>query len=154
MRQAVHILPKTRGFTLIELGIVVAVISLLATGVMAGQGFIEAARVGRIVGKVNHIRKAVYVYAGMRAGKLFNSDSEDAPEFEDILEELRERELVDSGDIIKASVIDFGFVSNGAEYWYLLFNDKIGPINNTGTKLNYAYHMQLGESYFSICMFL
>ena len=43
-----------------------------------------------------------------------------------------------------------GFDNNNNGLGFMLFNDKIGPINNMGTKLNYAYHMQLGESYFSI----
>ena len=43
-----------------------------------------------------------------------------------------------------------GFDNNNNGLGFMIFNEKIGPINNAGTKLNYAYHIPLGESYFSI----
>ena len=39
-------LKRSRSFTLVELGIVVGVIAILSTIVLAGSGFIEAARIG------------------------------------------------------------------------------------------------------------
>ena len=46
--------------------------------------------------------------------------------------------------------ISKGFDNNSNGLGFMIFNDKIGPINNTGTKLNYAYHLPLGESFLSI----
>ncbi len=43
-----------------------------------------------------------------------------------------------------------GFDNNNNGLGFMIFNEKIGPINNAGSKLNYAYHIPLGESYFSI----
>ena len=60
--------PRRKGFTLIELGIVVAVISLLASGVMAGTGFINAAKITKAVDAVDKTRLAVETYVARRGG--------------------------------------------------------------------------------------
>ena len=59
---------QTNGFTLIELGIVVAVISLLTSGVMAGTGFINAAKITKAVDAVDKTRLAVETYVARRGG--------------------------------------------------------------------------------------
>ena len=64
---------KTRGFTLVELGIVVGVMSLLASSVLAGQGFIRASRLSKTIHDVHKIRKAVDSYA-IRRGNLISDD--------------------------------------------------------------------------------
>ena len=77
---------QTNGFTLIELGIVVAVISLLASGVMAGTGFINAAKVTKAVDAVDKTRLAVETYVARRGGVW------------------QESEVLDSGDYYTALV--------------------------------------------------
>ena len=57
-----------KGFTLIELGIVVAAISLLASGVMAGKGFMDAAKITKAVDAVDKTRLAVETYVARRGG--------------------------------------------------------------------------------------
>ena len=62
-----------KGFTLIELGIVVAVISVLAAVVMAGSGFVSTGKLGKAVEGVNTLKKASMAFAG-RMGGEFPSD--------------------------------------------------------------------------------
>lgn len=61
-----------RGFSLIELGIVIAVISVLAAVVIFGRGFILAARVTKAVDASNTLRKAASTFAGLNGGSLQN----------------------------------------------------------------------------------
>lgn len=60
----------SRGFSLIELGIVIAVIAVLAAVVVFGRGFILAARVTKAVDASNTLRKAASAYAGVNGGAL------------------------------------------------------------------------------------
>ena len=59
-----------RGFSLIELGIVIAVIAVLAAVVIFGRGFITAGRVTKAVEASNTIRKSASTYAGVLGGSL------------------------------------------------------------------------------------
>ena len=59
-----------RGFSLIELGIVIAVIAVLAAVVIFGRGFILAGRVTKAVEASNTIRKSASTYAGLLGGSL------------------------------------------------------------------------------------
>lgn len=59
-----------RGFSLIELGIVIAVIAVLAAVVVFGRGFILAARVTKAVDASNTVRKAASTFAGVNGGSL------------------------------------------------------------------------------------
>lgn len=59
-----------RGFSLIELGIVIAVIAVLAAVVIFGRGFISAGRVTKAVEASNTIRKSASTYAGLLGGSL------------------------------------------------------------------------------------
>ncbi len=61
-----------RGFSLIELGIVIAVIAVLAAVVIFGRGFILAARVTKAVDASNTLRKAASTFAGLNGGSLQN----------------------------------------------------------------------------------
>lgn len=51
-----------RGFSLIELGIVIAVIAVLASVVIVGRGFINSSRTGKAAEALSTIRKAGAVY--------------------------------------------------------------------------------------------
>ncbi|HEY3451480.1 MAG TPA: prepilin-type N-terminal cleavage/methylation domain-containing protein [Myxococcales bacterium] len=62
-----------RGFSLIELGIVIAVIAVLAAVVIFGRGFIAAGRVSKAVEGFNSIRKAGATLAGLRGGSFSGS---------------------------------------------------------------------------------
>ena len=57
------------GFTLIELGVVMAVLSLLASGVMAGKGFMNAAGVSKALDAIDKTRIAVETYVARRGGQ-------------------------------------------------------------------------------------
>ncbi len=63
-----------RGFSLIELGIVIAVIAVLAAVVIFGRGFISAGRVSKTVEGFNAVRKAGATLAGLRGGS-FSGDA-------------------------------------------------------------------------------
>ncbi|OGQ80126.1 MAG: hypothetical protein A2289_12915 [Deltaproteobacteria bacterium RIFOXYA12_FULL_58_15] len=67
-----------RGFSLIELGVVVAVIAILATVVLVGRGFMESTRVSKAVETVDTIAKGVAVYAGTNAGIIPAGDLQQA----------------------------------------------------------------------------
>jgi prepilin-type N-terminal cleavage/methylation domain-containing protein len=62
--------PSRRGFSLIELGIVIAVIAVLAAVVIFGRGFIIAARVTKAIDASNTVRKAASTFAGLNGGSL------------------------------------------------------------------------------------
>jgi len=68
--RAVRLQRSARGFSLIELGIVIAVIAVLAAVVIFGRGFIVASRVSKLVEATNTVRKAASTYAGLMGGSL------------------------------------------------------------------------------------
>lgn len=70
---------SSRGFSLIELGIVIAVIAVLAAVVVFGRGFILAARVTKAVDASNTIRKAASAFAGVNGGAVPNSNTNELP---------------------------------------------------------------------------
>ena len=55
-----------QGFTLIELGIVVAVMAVLGLTVLIGGGFMEAAKLTKAVSSINTLNKGVVNYMGLR----------------------------------------------------------------------------------------
>lgn len=65
---------KMRGFTLIEIAIVLVIVGLLLGGVLKGQEFIENARVNRVASDINAITAAAFAYQD-RYGSLPGSDS-------------------------------------------------------------------------------
>lgn len=72
-------LQRRRGFSLVELGIVIAVIAVLAAVVIGGMGFANAAKKSRAVDQVLTIRKAAREYAmrhqkGLRYGVSTGND--------------------------------------------------------------------------------
>ena len=70
---------RSRGFSLIELGIVIAVIAVLAAVVIFGRGFIAAARITKAVEGMNTIRKGAATYAGLQGGALNTSTASELP---------------------------------------------------------------------------
>lgn len=61
-----------RGFSLVELGIVIAVIAVLAAVVIFGRGFIQSARVTKAVDASNTARKGAATFAGVQGGLFKN----------------------------------------------------------------------------------
>jgi prepilin-type N-terminal cleavage/methylation domain-containing protein len=61
---------RSRGFTLIELGIVIAVIAVLAVVVLAGTGFMESSRLGKSNDFVGKLQDGIATLAGRRGGQL------------------------------------------------------------------------------------
>jgi prepilin-type N-terminal cleavage/methylation domain-containing protein len=59
-----------RGFSLIELGIVIAVIAILATVVLMGRGFLESSRVSKVVEAIDTMGKGIAVFAGANGATL------------------------------------------------------------------------------------
>jgi len=78
-----------RGFSLIELGIVVAVIAILATVVLVGRGFLESSRVSKMVEVIDTISKGLAVYSGTNGGEIPTSYPSGS-----LLGELEARQLV------------------------------------------------------------
>lgn len=68
-----------RGFSLIELGIVIAVIAVLAAVVIFGRGYIQAGRVTKAVDGMETIRKSASVFAGLQGGTLANNNNNQIP---------------------------------------------------------------------------
>ncbi|MEO0812378.1 MAG: type II secretion system protein [Myxococcota bacterium] len=56
------------GFTLIELGIVIGVIAIMATVVFTARGFIDASRVGTTIQTVEAVRKASQGFSKRQCG--------------------------------------------------------------------------------------
>ncbi|MCE2927483.1 MAG: prepilin-type N-terminal cleavage/methylation domain-containing protein [Rickettsiales bacterium] len=54
--------PFNRGFTLVEMAIVIVLIGLLLSGVLVGRDLIEAAQIRRVVGEVEKINTAIYTF--------------------------------------------------------------------------------------------
>ncbi|MGI5861213.1 MAG: type II secretion system protein [Myxococcales bacterium] len=80
---------QSRGFSLIELGIVIAVIAVLASVVIFGRGFIVAGRVSKTVEATNTIRKAASTFAGLTGGTIVNPVQQ-----ANGLRTLRQRQLI------------------------------------------------------------
>jgi prepilin-type N-terminal cleavage/methylation domain-containing protein len=59
-----------RGFSLIELGIVVAVIAVLAAVVLVGRGFLNSARVSKVTEGIGVTKKAAATVAGLQGGRF------------------------------------------------------------------------------------
>jgi prepilin-type N-terminal cleavage/methylation domain-containing protein len=80
-----------RGFSLIELGIVIAVIAVLTTVVLVGRGFILSARTSKVVEALDSIAKSNKVYAGQFGGVFPTTDN-------DIMNNLSTRMLLPAGN--------------------------------------------------------
>ncbi len=98
---------RERGFSLIELGIVVAVIAILATVVLVGRGFLQSSRVSKMVEVLDTIAKGSAVYAGTNGGKLPEAAGVD------YMPQLVARTLITAG--IGTSVPDFTLAAVNAQ---------------------------------------
>ena len=76
-----------RGFSLIELGIVIAVIAILATVVLMGRGFLQSSRTSKMVEVIDTVVKGMAVYSGINGGNV--PDTATA-----LLDDLKARSLV------------------------------------------------------------
>lgn len=98
---------SSRGFTLIELGIVIGVIAVLATIVIVGRGFLVQSRVSKVIEAIDNVQKAAKVYAGTTGG-IFRSAGASTT----LLNDLFARQLLSfqNGDEV---VPDFTFSASG-----------------------------------------
>tara|TARA_Y100001934_G_C12142785_1_gene673356 strand:- start:259 stop:774 length:516 start_codon:yes stop_codon:yes gene_type:complete len=76
---------NSKGFTLVELGIVIGVMAVLATGVLLGHGFAQASKVTKAAQGVQHLKKATVNYVGRRGGEI---------DTKTVLSDLATRELI------------------------------------------------------------
>ncbi len=60
---------KTKGFSLIELSIVIAIMAVLAGGAMAGKGFMDAAKITQVASAVETTRVGVETLVARRGGQ-------------------------------------------------------------------------------------
>lgn len=79
LRTTVRRRRQPRGFSLIELGIVIAVIAVLASVVIFGRGFIASGRITKAVEGMNSIRKSASTVAGLQGGALTTSIASELP---------------------------------------------------------------------------
>ena len=68
---------ENRGFTLIELGIVIAILAILSSTVLAGKGFLRATQLSTVVQDITTLRRAVDVYVARRGGTYPQNPTED-----------------------------------------------------------------------------
>jgi len=65
---------KSKGFSLIEFSIVVAVMSILAGGAMAGKGFMDAAKITQVASAVETTRVGVETLVARRGGQWHHEE--------------------------------------------------------------------------------
>jgi prepilin-type N-terminal cleavage/methylation domain-containing protein len=82
----VRLARKANGFTLIELGIAVGVIAILATVVLIGRGFVAKSKVGKGVECLSAARLGAANYIGAVGGNISSAT--------DITTSLRDRSLI------------------------------------------------------------
>ncbi|MBJ80447.1 MAG: hypothetical protein CMH60_03940 [Myxococcales bacterium] len=95
----------SKGFTLIELTISVGIAALLATGVMAGKGFINATHLSKQGQAIERTRMTATNFLMQRATQMDPGALEDL----DLIRELSIRQLIpkpswESGDITLSSI--------------------------------------------------
>jgi prepilin-type N-terminal cleavage/methylation domain-containing protein len=73
MKSSIRNMKKQKGFTLIEIAIVLVIIGLLVGGVLQGQELIENSRVKQVVKDMNGTAAAIFTYQD-RYGRLPGDD--------------------------------------------------------------------------------
>jgi prepilin-type N-terminal cleavage/methylation domain-containing protein len=102
---------QRRGFTLIELGIVIAIIAVLASVVIMGKGFLDGARAAKLIEATDVIKKSVTTVAGLSGGLAPNTGvgSNQIPN-------LRARNMVPGNPVGTPAADANAWVVAGAEY--------------------------------------
>jgi prepilin-type N-terminal cleavage/methylation domain-containing protein len=114
-----------RGFSLIELGIVIAVIAVLATVVIFGRGFIAAGRITKAVEATDVIRKGASTLSGLAGGTLTPAGGAE-------LTNLQNRNLVPQ--LVGGAWIVSGDQNNPADN-IAITDVRFGQVNNPATNL-------------------
>ena len=63
---------KSKGFSLLELSIVIAIMTVLASGAMAAKGFIDAAKITKAASAIETTRVAVETLIARRGGQWYH----------------------------------------------------------------------------------
>lgn len=109
---------KQRGFTLIEIAIVLVIIGLLLGGVLQGQQLIENSRVKSAVNDFNGIAAATFSYQD-RYGRLPGDDPEATSDRGDSWPGAADGSTSGDGDGVLAADITDGFAATGEiEYFF------------------------------------
>ena len=111
-----------RGFSLIELGIVVAVIAILATVVLVGRGFLESSRVSKVVEVIDTIAKGTAVFAGSNGGEIPGGNV-------DYSGDLIDRELLKLGFDTSVPGFTISFVKSNPEEFTVTVQCTKNPVS-------------------------
>jgi prepilin-type N-terminal cleavage/methylation domain-containing protein len=95
------------GFTLIELGIVIAVIGVLAAVVVAGMGFLDAARVSKTIEAMGTVRKGLSMLSAANAGEDIPGDQNANLQFKGYIPSLNAdgHWVIQNGHLITATSV-------------------------------------------------
>ena len=109
-----------KGFTLVEIAIVLVIIGLLVGGVLKGQSMIHNAKVKRVVGTADEMRAAIYTYYdrfGHLPGDANRNGQITAAESPGVFQDLMQANII-SGDFDGTNYPNHPFGGSYRVLWY------------------------------------